>query len=109
MSATVLLIAPQKDDHTRVGQALAGIRGAPFRLETVGTLADGLARFLDPHRVQVVNDQHDYVLTADYVLIAGHNGGTGASPAQRVQGRALRRHQLQRDPGIIDGKRTLRP
>ncbi len=39
-------------------------------------LADGLARFLDPHRVQVVNDQHDYVLTADYVLIA-----TGSRPA----------------------------
>ena len=44
MSATVLLIAAQKDDHARVGQALAGIRGAPFRLETAGTLADGLAR-----------------------------------------------------------------
>ena len=44
MSATVLLIAAQKDDHARVGQALAGIRGAPFRLETSSTLADGLAR-----------------------------------------------------------------
>jgi len=44
MSATVLLIAAQTDDHARVGQALAGIRGAPFRLETSTTLADGLAR-----------------------------------------------------------------
>jgi diguanylate cyclase (GGDEF)-like protein/PAS domain S-box-containing protein len=44
MSATVLLIAAQKDDHARVGQALAGIRGVPFRLETAGTLADGIAR-----------------------------------------------------------------
>ena len=32
-------------------------------------LADGLARFLDPHRVQVVNEHHDYVLTADHVLM----------------------------------------
>jgi len=44
MSATVLLVAAQKDDHARVGQALAGIRDAPFRLETSSTLADGLAR-----------------------------------------------------------------
>jgi len=44
MSATVLLIAAQKDDHARVGQALAGIRGTPFRLETAGTLAEGIAR-----------------------------------------------------------------
>ena len=39
-------------------------------------LADGLARFLDPHRVQVTNDHHDYVLTADHLLIA-----TGSRPA----------------------------
>lgn len=38
-------------------------------------LADGLARFLDPHRVQVTNDHHDFVLSADRVLIA-----TGSRP-----------------------------
>jgi diguanylate cyclase (GGDEF)-like protein/PAS domain S-box-containing protein len=42
--ATVLLIGAQPDDHARVEEALAGIRGAPFRMETAGTLAAGLAR-----------------------------------------------------------------
>jgi diguanylate cyclase (GGDEF)-like protein/PAS domain S-box-containing protein len=44
MSATVLLIGAQSDDRKRVGEALSGIRGQPFRLETSTTLADGLAR-----------------------------------------------------------------
>ena len=44
MSATVLLISAHSDDRTRVGAALSGIRGQPFRLETMTTLADGLAR-----------------------------------------------------------------
>jgi len=39
-------------------------------------LADGHARFLDPHRLQVTNDHHDYEVTADRVLIA-----TGSRPA----------------------------
>ena len=39
------------------------------------TLADGTARFLDPHRVLVSNPQHDYELTADHILVA-----TGSSP-----------------------------
>ena len=38
-------------------------------------LADGLAHFLDPHRVQVVHEHHDYALTADHVLVA-----TGSRP-----------------------------
>ncbi len=44
MSATVLLISAHSDDPDRVGAALSGIRGQPFRLETTSTLADGLAR-----------------------------------------------------------------
>jgi NAD(P) transhydrogenase len=39
-------------------------------------IADGLARFVDPHRVRVANDHHEYDLTADRVLIA-----TGSRPA----------------------------
>ncbi len=39
-------------------------------------LADGQARFLDPHRLQVTNDHHEYAITADRVLIA-----TGSRPA----------------------------
>jgi NAD(P) transhydrogenase len=39
-------------------------------------LADGQARFLDPHRLQVTNEHHDYAVTADRVLIA-----TGSRPA----------------------------
>ncbi len=42
--ATVLLIGAQPEDHARTGQALAGIRGQPFRLETAHSLAEGLAR-----------------------------------------------------------------
>ncbi len=43
-TATVLLIGAQPDDRARVGEALAAIRGAPFRLESTATLAEGLAR-----------------------------------------------------------------
>jgi diguanylate cyclase (GGDEF)-like protein/PAS domain S-box-containing protein len=43
MTATVLLIGAENDDRARVGAALGGIRGQPFRLEVAGTLADGLA------------------------------------------------------------------
>ncbi len=43
-SATVLLIGAQADDHARVDEALSGIRGQPFRMETAGTLADGVTR-----------------------------------------------------------------
>ena len=43
-SATVLLISAQPTDQSRVRGALESIRGQPYRLETVATLADGLAR-----------------------------------------------------------------
>jgi diguanylate cyclase (GGDEF)-like protein/PAS domain S-box-containing protein len=43
-SATVLLISAQPADQMRVRSALEAIRGQPYRLEAVGTLADGLAR-----------------------------------------------------------------
>ncbi len=39
-------------------------------------LADGHARFVGPHAVQVVNEHHEYELTADHVLVA-----TGSVPA----------------------------
>jgi NAD(P) transhydrogenase len=38
-------------------------------------LADGRARFVGPHEVVVVNDHHQYTLTADFVLVA-----TGSMP-----------------------------
>jgi diguanylate cyclase (GGDEF)-like protein/PAS domain S-box-containing protein len=43
-SATVLLISAQPADQARVRSALESIRGQPYQLETVGTLADALAR-----------------------------------------------------------------
>lgn len=39
-------------------------------------LADGLAAFVDPHRVRVTNDHHAYELTFEHALIA-----TGSRPA----------------------------
>jgi diguanylate cyclase (GGDEF)-like protein/PAS domain S-box-containing protein len=53
MSATVLLIGAQPDDHARVREALAAIRGEPFGLELSQSLADGLAR-LKQGRVDAV-------------------------------------------------------
>jgi hypothetical protein len=38
-------------------------------------LADGRARFLDPHTIAVINEHHEYTLTADHVLVA-----TGSTP-----------------------------
>jgi len=43
-SATVLLVSARPDDLSRVREALASIRGQPYRLEATATLADGLAR-----------------------------------------------------------------
>ena len=43
-AATVLLITAQSADKARVADALAAIRGQPYRLEVASTLADGLAR-----------------------------------------------------------------
>ncbi len=43
-SATVLLVSARPDDLSRVREALASIRGQPYRLEAAATLADGLAR-----------------------------------------------------------------
>ncbi len=43
-SATVLLVSSKQGDHALFADALAAIRGAPFRLEVAGNLADGLAR-----------------------------------------------------------------
>lgn len=43
-SATVLLISSNPGDHARFSDALAAIRGEPFRLEIAGNLADGVAR-----------------------------------------------------------------
>jgi diguanylate cyclase (GGDEF)-like protein/PAS domain S-box-containing protein len=43
-SATVLLISARKEDHVRFADVLAGIRGQPFRLDVVESLADGLSR-----------------------------------------------------------------
>jgi diguanylate cyclase (GGDEF)-like protein/PAS domain S-box-containing protein len=43
-AATVLLITAQSADKARVADALAAIRGQPYRLEVASTLAEGLAR-----------------------------------------------------------------
>ena len=39
----VLLVSAEPDDHAAVGAAFEAIRGQPYRMETVGTLADALA------------------------------------------------------------------
>jgi len=43
-SATVLLISSDSGDRALFADALAAIRGEPFRLEVAGNLADGVAR-----------------------------------------------------------------
>ncbi len=43
-SANVLLVSAQPTDKARVAAALAAIRGEPYRLEVLSTLAEGLAR-----------------------------------------------------------------
>ena len=43
-SATVLLLSSRLEDHALFAEALAAIRGNPFRLEVVDNLAAGLAR-----------------------------------------------------------------
>jgi diguanylate cyclase (GGDEF)-like protein/PAS domain S-box-containing protein len=40
---SVLLVSAEPDDHAAVGAAFEAIRGQPYRMETVGTLADALA------------------------------------------------------------------
>jgi NAD(P) transhydrogenase len=51
-------------------------------------LADGHARFLDPHRIRVANEHHAYELTFDHALIA--TGSRPAhSPAIPVDGRRV--------------------
>ncbi|MGD9905419.1 MAG: Si-specific NAD(P)(+) transhydrogenase [Vicinamibacterales bacterium] len=45
------------------------------------TLADGRARLAGPHEVVVTNDHHDYVLTADHLLVAT---GSSAAPAPHL-------------------------
>ena len=52
-SATVLLICADPREQSRVRAAVDAIRGQPFRLETVTTLADGLAR-IRQGRIEVV-------------------------------------------------------
>ena len=42
--ATALLISSQPADKARVANALAAIRGQPYRLEVASTLAEGLTR-----------------------------------------------------------------
>ena len=43
-SANVLLVSAQPADKARVAAAFGAIRGQPYRLEVVSTLADGLSR-----------------------------------------------------------------
>ena len=70
-------------------------------------VADGTARFLDPHAVLVTNPHHEYALTADHVLIA--TGSTPArSPAIPVDGQRIfdtdalpHLHQLPRDLIVV--------
>ena len=51
-------------------------------------LADGQARFAGPHAVLVVNEHHEYELTADHVLVA--TGSTPShSPSIPVDGRRV--------------------
>jgi DNA-binding response OmpR family regulator len=40
---TVLLVSAEPSDHAGLQEALAAVRGQPYRLEIVGTLAEALA------------------------------------------------------------------
>jgi diguanylate cyclase (GGDEF)-like protein/PAS domain S-box-containing protein len=53
LTSNVLVICAQQADRAKLREALDGIRGKPYRLEAVETLADGLARFKQS-RVDVI-------------------------------------------------------
>ncbi|HEX9208860.1 MAG TPA: response regulator, partial [Steroidobacteraceae bacterium] len=57
MSQTnVLLVSAEAADHAAVRAAVEGVRGQPYRLETVGTLADALTTIKAGHVDAVVLD-----------------------------------------------------
>jgi diguanylate cyclase (GGDEF)-like protein/PAS domain S-box-containing protein len=118
-SANVLLISAQPADRARVADALDAIRGRPYRLEVMSTLADGLAR-LKLGRVDAIlldlqlpdsaglttflRTQPKATHVPIIVLVGEHNDEAGAEAVQRGALDFLVREQL--DAGIIE--RVLR-